>query len=188
MRLWLIRHTPVNLPEGYCYGRADLELSPEWRSHFAAARAKLPNPARERAVVYSSPLRRCLDLASSLSDQVLTDERLLELDFGSWELRRWEDIPRAELDAWTRDVFRAAPPGGESLRSLHERCGEFLEELLAGPRAMAVIVTHGGVIRSLLARLLGLPPANAFRLRIDYGGVSQVRVGRESVQIDYINR
>jgi len=51
-----------------------------------------------------------------------------------------------------------------------------------------VVVPQGGVIRAMLATFLDLPPPNAFRLRIDYGGISQVRVGRESVQIDYINR
>ncbi len=188
MRLWLVRHTPVNLPDGFCYGHSDLELSPEWRSHFASTRAKLPDVARDRAAVYSSPLRRCLDLASTLSDDVRTDERLVELDFGRWELRRWEDIPAPEFEAWSSDIYRAAPPGGESLRELHLRCAAFIEELVLGPRNMVVVVTHGGVIRAMLATFLDLPPPNAFRLRIDYGGISQVRVGRESVQIDYINR
>jgi len=188
MRLWLVRHTPVNLPDGYCYGRADLELSPDWRTHFARTRRKLPAMALRGAAIYSSPLRRCLDLASSFSDAVRTDTRLIELDFGRWELRRWEDIPVAEIEAWSGDIYAAAPPGGETLNALHERSAQFLRAVAEDGCDLAIVVTHGGIIRSLLAHLLELPVANAFRLRIDFGGVSEARIDQQSVRIDYINR
>jgi len=188
MRLWLVRHTPVNLPDGYCYGRADIELSPDWRAHFARTRRKIPALALRGAAVYSSPLRRCLDLASSLSESVRTDSRLIELDFGRWELRRWEDIPVAEIEAWSRDIYAGAPPGGETLRALHQRSAEFLRALVDDACEMAIVVTHGGVIRSLLAHLIELPAANAFRLRIDFGGVTEARISAQSIHIGYVNR
>ena len=53
------------------------------------------------SLVFSSPLTRCVQLAERLSDNVTTDARLLELDFGDWEGKRFDDIDVDVLQQWT---------------------------------------------------------------------------------------
>ena len=48
------------------------------------------------------------------------DPRLAEIDFGRWEGRSWDHIPRDDIDPWAAGTEDHAP-GGESLRMLWER-------------------------------------------------------------------
>ena len=51
----------------------------------------------------------------SVSLVVRLDARLVELDFGSWEMHHWDTIPRAQIDAWAADVALYRPGDGESV-------------------------------------------------------------------------
>jgi alpha-ribazole phosphatase len=188
MRIYLLRHTPVAVPAGICYGRSDVDLAASWREDWAQLRAKLPAPALCAEVVYSSPLRRCLQLARLASERVICDARLVELDFGRWEGLAWEAIPAEELRAWSGNYYHSAAGGGESYGQLFARTGTFFTELVKNGPATALIITHGGVIRALLARLLELSPRQALTLQIDYGSVSAVQIERDWLRIEYINR
>ena len=57
------------------------------------------------------------------------DDRLAEMNFGDWEGRPWDSIPRLEIDAWAADVAGYAPPGGESPRDLQRRALDFVASL-----------------------------------------------------------
>ena len=168
MRLHLIRHPKPMIDAGICYGRHDCPAA-EVRLVAGVLLAKLP----PELPVWSSPLRRCRELAEQLHVRPVIDERLAEMDFGLWEGRRWDDIPRAELDAWAADVAGYAPPGGESPRQLQRRALDFVDSL-AVPEA--VIVTHAGVIRTLLAHWQGLPPERWTELNFAYGSCTVVDV------------
>lgn len=166
MRLHLIRHTKPLIEPGICYGRLDCPAE-DAVSAAVGLLAGLP--------VWSSPLRRCRDLAERLHPQPIIDHRLAEMHFGDWEGRRWDDIPRAELDAWAADVAGYAPPGGESPRDLQRRALDFVASLDVPE---AVIVTHAGVIRTLLAHWQGLPPERWTELNFAYGSCTVVDVPR----------
>ncbi|WP_428826095.1 alpha-ribazole phosphatase family protein [Azonexus sp. IMCC34842] len=170
MILHLIRHPKPQIEPGICYGRLDIPAEDP-----AAVARSLLGELPAGLPLWSSPLRRCRMLAEQLSSQPSFDERLLEMDFGSWEGRRWDDIPRAELDAWAADVAGYAPPGGESPRQLQRRALDFVAGL-AVPEA--VIVTHAGVIRTLLAHWQGLPPEQWPQLVFAYGSRTTVEVPR----------
>jgi len=170
MRLFLIRHPRPEIDQGICYGRYDCPgIDPS--SVAIALSPLLP----EDALVWSSPLLRCRQLAKCLQPDVILDQRLAEMHFGDWEGRRWDDIPRAELDAWAADVAGYAPPGGESPRELQRRALDFVASLDVPE---AVIVTHAGVIRTLLAHWQGLPPERWTELNFDYGSCTVVDVPR----------
>lgn len=85
---------------------------------------------------------------------MVTDPRLLELDFGRWEGIAWDDVPRAELDSWAADPHRRAPPCGERGEALIERAAAFLGTAQSGALPCAV-VTHGGPLRALAALAAG---------------------------------
>ena len=170
MILHLIRHPKPVVEQGICYGR--LDLAAENAGAVAQGlQAQLPGGLP----VWSSPLRRCCELAGLLHPQPTLDERLAEMDFGQWEGRRWDDIPRHELDAWAADVAGYAPPGGESPLALQRRALDFVAGLTVPE---AVIVTHAGVIRVLLAYWQGLPPARWTSLVLDYGSCTRVDLAR----------
>ena len=170
MILHLIRHPRPLVEPGICYG--PLDLAAENVAEVAEAlRAELP----PGLPVWSRPLRRCRVLAEHLHPAPQIDERLVELDFCSWEGVRWDDVPLAELDAWAADVAGYAPPGGESPLLLQRRALAFVASLTVPE---AVIVTNAGVIRTLLANWQGLPPAAWPQLVFAYGSRTTVEVPR----------
>lgn len=170
MRLHLIRHPKPSIQTGICYGRHDCAAE-DTLSVATQLLAELP----ARLPVWTSPLIRCRALAERLHPQPVIDDRLVEMHFGDWEGRHWDDIPRAELDAWAADVAGYAPPGGESPRELQRRALDFVASLDVPE---AVIVTHAGVIRTLLAHWQGLPPARWTELNFAYGSCTVVDVPR----------
>lgn len=107
----LVRHAPVLLPEGVCYGRQDVALRPGWEG-LASGLAVLAQGAVCR-VLYSSPAMRCREMAQKLAAatgmELKIDDRLAELDFGRWEGMNWQEISRAQLDEWAADPARFAP-------------------------------------------------------------------------------
>jgi len=170
MILHLIRHPKPVVEPGICYGRLDLAAE-----NVVAVAQGLQAVLPPGLPVWSSPLRRCRELAEQLHPQPAFDERLAEMDFGHWEGRRWDDIPRHELDAWAADVAGYAPPGGESPLLLQRRALDFVAGLTVPE---AVIVTHAGVIRTLQAHWLGLPPARWTELVFDYASCTRVDLAR----------
>ena len=134
MRLILVRHPKPLCEKGICYGRLDLECEPEALSEAVQRLAKLAPTSR----VFTSPARRARDLATRLGTPLIVDDRLQELDFGDWEGRRWQDLGREAIDAWHRGLPDSAPPNGETLTAMAERCASWLQEPSAqrkpGPR------------------------------------------------------
>lgn len=153
MKLWLLRHAQPLVAPGICYGRLDLAADAAATAD-CARRLALELPADIR--VSASPLQRCAQLAQALLTlrpdlACHTDARLQEMDFGHWEGRAWQDINRAELQAWTDD-FAHYPAGGsgESVSAFMARVGaafDALDDASAPPRA-TLWITHAGVIRA----------------------------------------
>jgi len=151
MRLWLLRHARVALPEGVCYGASDVAADAQATEAAARQWAERVPP---RLAVQHSPLQRCERLALSLQalrpDLTLeSDARLRELDFGDWEGRPWSAVGREAMDAWLADFAQARPGGhGESVAALMARVGAAFDDWRASERD-AVWVTHAGVIRAV---------------------------------------
>ena len=170
MILHLIRHPQPLIAAGICYGRLDI---PAENPAIAAVRLRAALPPD--LPLWTSPLQRCRALAAELHPQPQIDERLAEMDFGAWEGRAWDAIPRGELDAWAADVAGYAPPGGESPQAMQRRALEFVAGLQVPE---AVVVTHAGVIRTLLAHVQELPPQRWCELDFAYASHTIVRFGR----------
>lgn len=187
MDVLLVRHTRTALGEAVCYGRSDVALAEGWREDWTRALAKVPEAARRHAALFASPLSRCRLLAQRLARPYATDPRLREFDFGDWEMRRWADLPREQIDAWTRDPG-APVPGGERLGDLYARAAAFLDERCADPGRDTLAITHAGFIRCAVAHALGLPVEGAFRLRVDYGSISAIGGEPGALRVHYVNR
>jgi alpha-ribazole phosphatase len=144
----LVRHPPVAIPPGICYGRHDLMIADPADIEPIVAQIRAI-----RGTVWTSPLRRCRVVADAIGANHV-DARLIEMDFGAWDGVKWDDIPRAVLDAWAADPWGFAPPGGETGASLVTRVTAFREALPPGDH---VIVAHGGPLKVLTALLRGQP-------------------------------
>jgi len=157
MRLILIRHPQPDVVPGVCYGRTDLAVAPEQLEQALAALLPSLPPG---VSVYSSPLQRCAMLARRLADHPIFDARLMEMDFGAWEMQPWAAIPRADVDAWAADLANYRPGGGDSVLQMAERIAAFYDDLLVATEAHddAIIVCHAGTMRLLAARHAGLAP------------------------------
>lgn len=187
MDIYLIRHTKTAAMPGLCYGQSDIELADSFAEEFVHLQEKLPRLAPDCSV-FSSPLTRCLQLAEKFSDNVTSDARLLELNFGDWEGLRFDDIEPDLLRHWADNFVHTAPPNGESFEDLYRRTGGFWQDLLQARTEQVLVVTHAGAIRALLARILTLPLANAFQLRINPGSLHKLQYLSDYTMIDYLNR
>jgi len=181
MQLYLVRHPQPLVNPGLCYGRTDLAVAAAETARVAAA---LSNALPAGAALFSSPLQRCLDLATALDGgSLICDARLAELDFGSWEMQAWEHIARADIDAWAADTVHYRPGGGESVLHMAERVNAFYADLAALSPAHAFIVCHAGTIRLLAECGRGATPlqmaqrAAAHPHRIAYGGLLVLQAG-----------
>ncbi|MFP5335229.1 MAG: histidine phosphatase family protein [Actinomycetes bacterium] len=161
-------------------GRAQVE---------AVARRLAPLPL---VAVVTSPLERCVATAEAVAATggtkrvprpgTVVDDRLAECDYGDWTGRPLKELAKDPL--WP--VVQAQPsaatfPGGESMRAMQQRAVEVVRETDArvaaehGPDALWVAVSHGDVIKSVLADALGVHLDTFQRIVVDPCSVSIVR-------------
>lgn len=174
--LYLIRHTTPDIAPGICYGQLDMDVAASFPVEAAAVTNWLP----PFDLLITSPLLRTQRLAEHLAQQrqcaLRSDARLMEMHFGSWEGRAWNDIERSEIDAWGADILNHAPPAGESARQMLQRVQTVLREVSRMPQRSIGLVAHGGSIRAVLALLAGVPLTHTLGWKIDYGAVMGVRI------------
>lgn len=189
MIVYLVRHTPVEIAKGICYGQSEVPVSSTYPADVRALKKKLKGVHFD--TIISSPLDRCALLANDLANgsKVQIDQRLLELDFGDWELQPWDSINSTELRQWTDHFVTYPCPSGESFEDLRNRAASFSRSMFANNQdATILVITHGGVIRCLLAEVLGMPLDKAFNLQIDYSGVSCIESSSGNSTVLVINR
>ena len=74
-----------------------------------------------------------------------------------------------ELNSWMNDFVNVCPPEGESMIQMQSRVLDFWQELCRKPFSKTAVVTHGGVIRIILADIQKKPLKNAFEIKVGYG-------------------
>lgn len=152
MKLWLLRHAPVELAAGLCYGASDVAADEALTQVAAQQAAAFLPPGLQ---VWTSALQRTRQLGEALRrlrpdlGMPRADARLNEMDFGQWELQRWDAIPRTAFDAWMADFARHRFGGAESTQALLHRVGAAMSALGNSGAREAVWVTHAGVIRAV---------------------------------------
>ena len=122
------------------------------------------------------------------------DKRLNEVSFGKWEGFSHRGIrlrfPRASRK-WYLGRWTSRPPGGESLKSLGNRVGYFLKELLndfsARKRGSLIVVTHGGPIRMFLVHILKTSPKVFWRMRVDPASLSIIWITKHKQELILLN-
>lgn len=179
LTLTLLRHTSVDVPPGVCYGHTDVPLRDSFPEEAARTAASL---AGERFdAVYTSPLSRATRLADYCGyPDAVRDDRLKELNFGRWEMQRFDDITDPRLSEWYADYENVRATDGESFADQYARVAAFLDELRSLPHRRVAIFAHGGVL--LCAQIYAgvLPKEKAFSSLTPYGGKVVLELGLAS--------
>lgn len=187
MKLTLIRHTSLQIAPGICYGQSDIDVAENFMSEVNIAKQKLSSWHYD--AVFCSPLQRCVKLTEALNyANFELDERLKELHFGDWEMQDWSTIPRELFDTWAQNYAELSPPNGETFSQLQQRGLMFLDEMRSlYPEQHLLVVTHGGMIRALLAHVLNMPLRGLFRFNIDYASLTQLDFSGAIPKINFVN-
>ena len=173
MEINVIRHTAPDIAKGVCYGYSDIPLLPSFEEETQAILSYVPDDVQ---VIYTSPLSRCKRLAHVLAQAkhttIIEDVRLKELNFGNWEMQRWDDIDSALLMKWMSNYEEECCPNGESYRQLVNRVDDFLNTISQTGYQKIAIVTHGGVIKAMHALINKLTLKEAMARHAVYGEVT----------------
>jgi len=170
MFIYLIRHTTPAIDRGICYGQSDLDVTESFAQEADLIQAHLPPGIRS---IFSSPLTRCRKLANRLFPEmnIIWEPDLMEIHCGHWEMKHWDSISRDQIDPWMNNFVEASIPGGESYTQLYERVVKRFNYFCLGKEDLAVI-THGGVIRSILSYVTKTPLIDSFKaFSLHYGCV-----------------
>lgn len=179
--IYLIRHGAVDeTNRGRYIGRTDVHLSDKGRENLCQISEQFGYPYAER--IYAAPLQRCTESCALIypDREVELLPALTECDFGEWEGKTAVELAGEPAFAdWLKNSDKTPPPGGESGKEFASRvCRGFerlVEKLAADNVKTAAVVTHGGVIMTLLA-MFGIPQAESYRWRMDNGYGFAVRV------------
>lgn len=175
MNVYLIRHTSPDVPKGTCYGQTDVPVAPTFREEAAATLAAIPDIKFD--MVYSSPLTRARLLADYCGYPApRLDNRLKELNFGRWEMLRYDEIDDPYIQEWYDNFVDAPIPGGESFREMYRRISDFMDELRQKDFDNVLIFAHGGVLACarVYAGLCDL--RHAFENLIPFGGMIRIEL------------
>jgi alpha-ribazole phosphatase len=157
VELYLIRHgiTQWNHEKKYL-GWTDQVLLESETTHLDVLKNTIETVSFDDC--YSSDLRRCQETLSYIlpNSRVILDQRLRELNFGDWEGKTYETLKDDErYQQWVVNWESLSPPKGESGQTFQARLQSFLTDLTASwekkKRRKVLIVTHGGVIRSIVS-------------------------------------
>ncbi len=183
-RLILVRHGETEASaSGRCIGRTDLALSEAGRLQAVALASRLRRAGA--AAVYASTSRRAVETADPIATALGVEVRrladLCEVDFGALEGLTFEEVEASHPRTWSewmRNPTEVRFPGGEALDDVARRARRARSQVLAAcPGQAAVIVSHGGPLRVLLADALGLGLARCFDLTVRHGSAQVLEVG-----------
>jgi alpha-ribazole phosphatase len=137
--------------------------------------------------IVTSPLQRCCAFAIALGERhglpVKVDARFAEVGFGSWEGRTRQELEAevpGQVARFLLDPVGNRPLGAELLDDFTARVQAGLGDIVqayAGQRVL--LVAHAGVIRSVMAHVLGMPPAVMYRINVANAGLTRIRTDRE---------
>ncbi|MDA8155749.1 MAG: histidine phosphatase family protein [Actinomycetota bacterium] len=192
-RLFLIRHGRTRI-EGRYKGLLNVPLSPEGGKDALSAAKIIKRVLGDQQldIIYTSSLIRASKTARIISREfpgagrqkycnVEKMDSLRERNFGKWEGLRFDEIANRwpkEFAKWVKDPFKNRPVGGEPTARLKDRVIYALKEInkkTADGQNIA-LVSHGGALRVMIARLLGIPYKNLFRVDFAPGGVTLIHM------------
>jgi len=160
MKIFIARHGQTRYNKRrLMQGRTDEPLNETGIAQAKAAREKIGDIRFD--AVYSSPLIRAIETGSIIGNvdksEIIIDDRLIEADFGKYELRNYYLLGPAMMLYWYIPEFFPAPESVEKLSDMIERSHSFLKELEEKDYENVLIACHGGIMRPLSGYLMDRP-------------------------------
>ena len=192
--IYLIRHGKIKVEDNQrrYIGQLDLPLNEEGIEQ-AGKLEKILEPIHLNAV-FSSDLSRCQQTAEMIArgknSKIVVRKELREIHMGEWEGCTFADITRrfpAEFKARGADIGYYRVAGGESFADCSNRVLTTFHEGINSSSGHVLFVGHAGVNRLLLCHLLGMPLANIFKIRQDYGCLNIITCMNSNYQVNLVN-
>ena len=180
LHLDLLRHGETELGGGLRGSLDDALTDKGWAQMRAAVLERGP---WDRLV--SSPLQRCSRFAEELGAQlglpVQLDKDLQELHFGTWEGQSAATLMETDAEAlglfWA-DPYSFTPPEGERVEDFSTRVLAAVGRLHANYAGQRILlISHGGVMRLLLAQARGLPREQLLNVEVGHGALFSLAIG-----------
>ncbi len=177
MRIILLRHveTRANADNKYI-GHSNSEYTEKGKKQIEGILKFLSKESFER--IYSSPLPRALKLAEMISYQqnceLLIEDSLKEMNFGIFEGKSYQEAMseyKDEWKKWTDDYINYRIPDGECYLDLHQRVTTFIDSLKG---KSTLLLTHGGIIQTIITYLLDLDIDDRWHFKIPPGGLVEI--------------
>jgi alpha-ribazole phosphatase len=194
MRLIVVRHgeTSYNAQRRFT-GQSDIPLNALGELQTNALRDCLATEHLDAIV--TSDLERTRVTAKVIAHRpdlpLLEDIDLRELAFGEWEGYTYDEVLARDADRvslWRTDPTENAPPGGETIIQLRDRCARALQRWQAQyPEGSVLWVTHGGLIGVLLCHVLDIDIRRRWQFRHDNASISEIRLHGEHAIIARLN-
>ncbi|HHL35678.1 MAG TPA: hypothetical protein ENJ30_15070 [Desulfobulbaceae bacterium] len=192
--LHFIRHGRTTAPRGALLGTTEVPLSKKGRLQCTRLGARLPKDVP----CVCSPMLRTTQTQEELTKQgvvssVIFDDRLREIDFGRWEMKTFTELIKegADISAW-QEYYHFCFPGGESIADFVTRlqtlADDWRHQAEKDKDRQLLIVSHGGVIRTMLCLLLGIDHKNYLLFDIGYGSWTTVSLHSQGGVLTGLNR
>lgn len=173
-KIYIYRHGRIAAnDEGRYIGVTDVDLSPQGAKELVELKqnCEYTNVGK----LYSSPLKRCIESAGILfpNMEINTVADIAEYDFGEYENKTIAQLKSdPKFVDWFEQNMKTAPYGGEDLNHFSQRIRDgfdtIIKDMMINKLSSAAIVTHGGVIMSILA-MCGLPRATPQNWTVENG-------------------
>ena len=179
-KIFLIRHGQIDYGSEKRYiGITDLPLSNTGIGQVIRLKEYFSGIEIEKA--FTSPLKRCMQTAEIIfagcnTNRIVLDE-LKEINLGEWENQTIDYIKDHFHEMYDKrgsnmDVF--IPPGGESFELLQIKAMKAFEYIIKNTSGNTLIVSHAGVNRVILSKLLDFPLKDIFKISQPYGCINQL--------------
>lgn len=193
-RFILVRHGKTEWNEtGRYQGCSDTCLSATGLKEAEAVRQRLA--AEKIDAMYCSDLERAAQtariIASGRDAKLVIRKELREIDFGEFEGLTFDEVGQRypDNDWWTARDAAQRLPQGESVGQLAARVDQFIASCLGKhkERETILVVAHGGSLRTLVCRLLGLGLEHWWQIGIDSASVSMVETYPRGMMLSVLN-
>lgn len=173
-KIHLIRTGKTSTQPGKRYvGQSDVPLCPKGAEMLQEMTNEYTYPPAE--MVFVSPLSRCVQTAEILYPDTYTEklDGLMDMNLGEFEGKSFEELREDEaFSRWIKDSFQHTPPGGEDVTAFTQRITDAIREIfirmMEEKLTNVTVVTHGGVIMTLLAAI-GLPKMPLHQWAVENG-------------------
>ena len=192
MRIYFLRHTTLDIEDNIFYGQTDVDVSSNFINEVKIIKKKIEGEDLnlKKTLVISSPLKRCVKLATALNVSFKIDPRIKELDLGDWEMKLMSSIEKNEIEKWQDNLMEYKVPNGESNKNFLKRLNGFLKDILKFKQDV-LLVAHAGSINGMISILTKEPfdkLVKNYWEKIKHGSLTSIKLNEKKVIIEYIGK